>query len=60
MMDKWALYLIVAVLGFVIGMYVIVGIVSWIFKALLILFFVFFVFIVFRLWRLAHSRGKGT
>jgi hypothetical protein len=58
MSDKWALYLIVAVLGLAVGVYLIVGIVSWIFKALLILFFILFVYVVFKL-RSFSRRGQG-
>jgi cobalamin synthase len=56
MSDKWALYLIVSVLGLVVGVYVVVGIVSWIFKVLLVLFFILFVFVVLKLRRSSRRR----
>jgi uncharacterized membrane protein YphA (DoxX/SURF4 family) len=59
MQDKWVIYLVVAVLGFVLGIYLIVGIVSWIFKALLILFFILFVYVVFKVWRRSRARDAA-
>lgn len=59
MSDRWVLYLVLVVLGIVVGMYLVVGIVSWIFKALLVIFFVFFVFIALRVWEFLHRR-KGV